>query len=146
MPLITLPYTFVPDTTADATQVNSNFATIVNLLNGLLDTENIATILEGDSVLTQNGQAVLPGGLILRWGLLTGVYVDGSTPVQVIYSTAYTLFAAGPFFAPFNTNFAANPWGLSPQLQAASEDGFTVYLIGGPAGQTASLFWFTIGV
>jgi hypothetical protein len=42
MPLITLPYTFVPNTRARASEVNANFDVIVQLVNGNLEGINLA--------------------------------------------------------------------------------------------------------
>lgn len=65
MSLITLPVTLVNNTVADATDVMSNFNTIVNELNGLLTTANFAatlTFADNDyvdlSAVTHNDTAV----------------------------------------------------------------------------------------
>lgn len=47
MSTIVFPYTLTPDTTADATQVQSNFTEIATVVNGNLDANNIATTTPG---------------------------------------------------------------------------------------------------
>lgn len=42
MGLVSKPYTFVNDTTADGTEVNSDFDTLYTLVNGNLDSDNLA--------------------------------------------------------------------------------------------------------
>lgn len=58
MPLVTKANTFTNGTTADATQVNSDFDTLYNLVNGQLDTANIAP--NGVQSSNLGSEAVIP--------------------------------------------------------------------------------------
>lgn len=95
MPLVTKPNTYVAGTTAQSAEVNANEDTLYNLVNGLLDDDNVASLTEAASIVfagtghnhtgTTQG-ALITGGYNARG--LTGAN-NGATP-----NTKYDVVAA----------------------------------------------------
>jgi hypothetical protein len=118
VPIVTKPYTFSNQTTADANQVNQDFDTLYQVVNGGLDSANIApggvaTLNLADEAVTPAKTRGLPYAhdLFSNGFILNGLTVtqDGTqlNQVNVTAGVVYVKQADGTLrrFAPTATNF-----------------------------------------
>lgn len=151
MPTLSYPYTFEPNTTAASAQVNANFNAVASIVNGELDSDNIASLEISKLIgtvqsIAANGYVTLPGGLILQWGTFTDVPCDGSAVST--QDLPYTFPNAAFGFVPvaLNADYASSaPYGLSAQAVSTSTTEIVFVITGGPSGSTCSAFFLAVG-
>lgn len=132
MALIVLPYVFTNGTTADATQVNADLNTLAGAVNsGIAQT------------LSAQGSAVLPGGLIIKWGSIS-IVADGGTVSPVAFGAAFTnnIFQV---VASVSNDFQTNPWVVVLTTVSETTTGFSFNAAGAPSGQSITARWIATG-
>lgn len=131
---ITLPFTFVPNTTIVSAQVNQDLQTLLNAFNSGL----------GQSF-TASGYAILPGGLYVQWGSVT-VDADGAAAASATFSQPFPTGLLAKPICGISNNYQTNQWELSaPQTTGETQNGFNVSVAGGPQGSTVTVSYLAVG-
>lgn len=130
--LISLPFSFSPNTLAKSSEVNADFNALALYIN--------AGIAAG----TANGYTALPGGIYLQWGTVNSVAADGASASAVTFPIAFPTSCFG-LVATVKNAFQSNPWGLTVQWDTPTVSGFNLNVGGAPAAQTVAVFWTAIG-
>jgi hypothetical protein len=115
---VTMPYIFTNQTTADATQVDQNFTTLYNLVNGNLDDTNMKAGSLSSAIATEGVSQTQTKGVVYTQDvfgssgcILSGLSVtkDGSNPKQIDVTSGvvYIKQSDGSLrrFAPIGTSF-----------------------------------------
>lgn len=151
MPDLSFPYTFQPQTTAASAQVNANFNAVASIVNGELDSDNIASLEISKLIgtvqsIAANGYVTLPGGLVLQWATFTDIPCDGSAVSTQDLPLTFPNAAFGHLPIPVNADYASSaPYGLSAQAVSTSTTAVGFVVTGAPAGSTCSVFVLAIG-
>jgi hypothetical protein len=141
--LIVLPYTFVAGTTIASAQVNADFQSILNVVNGNLDSTNFSTIFSSLNLSTK-GHATFPGGFIMQWGATQGVAFDNSATSTPTFDIAFPNNCFG-VVTQVNENTQNNPAAVTSFPSGETTSGFNLNALGGQAGATGTIFWLAIG-
>lgn len=146
MSLISLPYTFTAGTTIASAQVNADFAAIVNVVNGNLDSTNFSTVLVNSNFASNHGHVTISGGLILQWGNPTGVAFDNSAVTAVTFDIAFPNNVLNiQLTVNQNTQNVGHAGAVSAYANTPTATGFNLTALGGSSGQTGSIYYFAVG-
>lgn len=132
MAVVTIPYSFVPNTTIISAQVNADFSAIATYLN------------TGTGSFSTSGYIVLPGGIYVQWANQAGVNADGSGATAVSFPIAFPtgVFTVVP---SINNAYQSNAWELTCHWDTATTTGFNINVAGGPSGKTVTVSYFAVG-
>jgi hypothetical protein len=133
MAVVTIPYSFVPNTVIASAQVNANFNALVAYIN-----------TNSGSSIAASGFIILPGALYVQWATATGVAYDGSSASAVSFPTAFPTACFGVIPIPKNV-YQTNAWQLSSQFDTPTTSGCNINVSGAPPGTTGSVFYVAIG-
>jgi hypothetical protein len=136
MSLVTIPNVFVPNTLAQAGQVNANFSVLANFINsGIL------------SQAGPSGSMTLPGGIIIQWGTIANVPADGSELSSTIdFTTAFPTVCFGVIANVTLTSIGSPVASLGGiVISNFTVSGFQAITTGGSIGSTVSAFYIAIG-
>jgi hypothetical protein len=126
MAIVTIPYSFSPNTQILSAQVNANF----NVLAGYLNSGGMSDVFNA------SGRITLPGGVQMCWGS-QDVPVDGE-PTFVTFAEPFSTQCWTVVVSADNP-YASNPWALSASSNSPALNGFTGTLAGGPGGGAVAL-------
>lgn len=133
MAVISLPYSFVPNTTIISAQVNSNFSTLASYVNTGVGAFTAAA-----------GYAVMPGALYIEWGQQASVASDGSLATTVTFNTPFPT-ACFVVICQIVNAYQSTPRALTVQTTAVGASSFQVNVAGGVASETVTVHYMAIG-
>jgi hypothetical protein len=130
-----VPYQFSPGETAASAQVNANFQAIVHFLNSG----------GGGSFVPETGYIILPGGLIVQWGVATGVAADGSAATPVTFDLQFPNALLGKPICGVSNPYQTDPWAVGLATDTEIATGFNVNAFGAPVDSTVSVGYLAVG-
>jgi hypothetical protein len=142
--IVSIPYIFQAGTTIASAQVNADFASITNVINGNIDSTNLATVFSSSNLSASKGHVTFAGGLILQWVQQAAVLADNSTPATVTWDITYPS-ACVAAWCQVAENTQTSPQAITAYTNNVSNASFVLNALGGTPGKTVTINIWSIG-